>query len=132
MRVGPVFPQPLAPAIARVQPIADEGIDLPSGGVARLHEVRTDASDDGMILRFRYVADGFDPQTGTVDSVTDDLHRLCVAHAVPALHNAGLTDGHVVISLADQPSEFGVDDPEIRQVFEAFTIQGDLCIWEFF
>jgi hypothetical protein len=131
MRVVPELSLALA-GITRERPVADVGAVLPSGGVARLQELRTDATDGGVILRFRYVSEGFDPQAIAAQTVADDLHHLCVAHALPALREAGLEAGQVIISLADKPGEFGVADPEIRQVFEAFTINGDRCIWELF
>mgnify|MGYP003677213727 CR=1 FL=1 len=132
MRLGLEYPEPRVDSAGLMLSVADEGIALPSGGVARMQEMRTDVFDGGMILRFRYVSDDFDPQTGTADSVTEDLHHLCVTHSLPVLRMAGLSPKQVIISLADQPGEFGVADPEIKQVFEAFTIHGDRCIWELF
>lgn len=107
-------------------------IVLPSGTRAQLHEVLTDASSGGVVLRFRYVADGFDPQTVSQDDLTIDLHHLCVAQALAHVRSMGIIPGQVVISLADKPGQFGVADPDIRQVFEAFTIHEDRCIWEMF
>jgi len=64
--------------------------------------------------------------------VMEDLDWLCVTYALPRLSNIGPQPGRVVISLADRPSEFGVYDPAVIQVFEAYRSEGDTCIWEMF
>jgi len=55
-----------------------------------------------------------------------------VTYALPRLSNIGPQPGRVVISLADRPSEFGVYDPAVIQVFEAYRSEVDTCIWEMF
>ncbi|MEZ5913987.1 MAG: DUF6497 family protein [Paracoccaceae bacterium] len=38
----------------------------------------------------------------------------------------------VIISLAEAPVEFGVAAPEVAQFFEAYSRDGDRCVWEVF
>lgn len=107
---------------------AEPGIALPSGLRATLQEA---IWQDGPVARFRYVAPGLDG-AAPLEAVTADMEHLCAADAVARVEAAGLTSVRVMISLADRPSEFGVFDPDVRQVFEAFTVSDGACIWEEF
>lgn len=104
-----------------------ENIVLPSGLEAHLQEQLVGASGASPVDRFRFVAPGF---TGDaeLEVMMADLEFLCQSYALPRLENPG----QVIISLADQPSEFGHHDPEIRQVFEAYSIRDGQCIWELY
>jgi hypothetical protein len=111
----------------------EEALRLPSGLEARFHEVLTDRPEGGgLIYRFRYVAGAFDGGAGQLATLDDDLIWLCESHALPRISNIGPQPGQVVISLADRESVFGVYDPEVTQVFEAFRPEGGACIWEMF
>jgi len=110
----------------------DGVIALPSGLNARLQEVLTGRPGDGLVYRFRFVAEGFDPQAKDVETVLDDLTYLCNAYAVDRVSSIGPQPRQIVISLADKETEFGIADPSARQVFEAFSVQDDACIWEMF
>lgn len=103
-------------------------VTLPSGLEAVLQET---IHEEGPVLRFRYVAAGFDG-TAPLDAVAVDLEHLCAADAALRAHAAGVRDARLVISLADKPSEFGRFDPDIRQVFEAYRLENGICIWEAF
>lgn len=105
---------------------------LPSGLSARVQEVLTDRPGEGLTYRFRFVAEGFDPRAEDVETVVEDLEWLCTAYALPRLSDIGPQPRHIVISLADRETEFGVATPEARQVFEAFSVEDDTCIWEMF
>ncbi|WP_245770696.1 DUF6497 family protein [Roseovarius azorensis] len=106
----------------------DEALPLPSGLEARLQEVLTDRPGDGLVYRFRFVAEGF----AVSEAVLADLSWLCESYALPRLSNIGPQPARVVISLADKPSEFGIYDPDVTQVFESFSLQGGACVWELF
>ena len=96
--------------------------------VARAH-----ALDCGVC--FRFVAEGFAGVGDTdaqLETVLADLVWLCESYALPRLANTGPIPARVVISLADRPSEFGVFDPDVIQVFEAYRPQEGACIWEMF
>ncbi|MCZ7675353.1 MAG: DUF6497 family protein [Roseovarius sp.] len=103
-------------------------VTLPSGLVAVLQET---IREDGPVMRYRYVADGFD-SGAPLAQVAADLEHLCAADAAPRAAAAGLEAARLVISLADRASEFGRADPQLRQVFEAFRLENGTCIWEAF
>jgi len=111
----------------------EEALRLPSGLDARLQEMRTDRRmGSGLIYRFRFVAGGLEGGEAAFDRITTDLHWLCTEYALPRIAEIGPRPGRVVISLADRPVEFGIHDPEIVQVFEAFRPEDDTCHWEMF
>jgi hypothetical protein len=101
----------------------EERLALPSGQAARLQEVIRQA--DG-VARFRYVAPGFDG-AAPLEVVQADLAHLCAHHAAPRVAEEA---ARIVVSLADRPSAFGVFDPEVTQVFEAYRLENGACIWE--
>lgn len=110
--------------------VADEAVILPSGLEASLQEVLSDPT--GERYRFRFVAPGIgDGALGGMQLATDMQH-LCDAVAVPHLANTDVQEVEVVVSLAEQATEFGVATPEIRQVFEMFSVRDARCIWEAF
>lgn len=107
---------------------AQEVIQLPSGANAQLHEIiATDAEE----IRLRYVSQGFDSQGADPDALLQDMTFLCETSSL-VQRNAGDTPQYVVVSLANRAAPFGVLDEEVRQVFEAFTVLDDSCIWEAF
>ncbi|WP_397542339.1 DUF6497 family protein [Roseovarius salis] len=106
----------------------EERLALPSGLTARLQEV---IRQEGPVMRFRYVAPGFDRAAG-LSAIQADLEHLCAAHAAPRARAAGADGARIVVSLADRASEFGVFDPEVAQVFEAYRLENGVCIWEAF
>lgn len=101
---------------------------LPSGLRAELQEMIWNHPGQGLTYRFRFFADGFH-ETEDLEKVMTDLHHLCTHFVLDRLANTGPMPGQVVVSLADQPSDFGKFDPEITQVFEAFRIENNTCIW---
>lgn len=111
----------------------EEALRLPSGLEARFFEVLTDRpAGGGLIYRFRYVSEAFDADPEHLAALDDDLLWLCERHALPRISNIGPQPGQVVISLADRESAFGVYDPDVMQVFEAYRPEGGACIWEMF
>ncbi len=128
---GMIAPAQLAQAPGAA---AQEGaLRLPSGLEARLFEVLTDRpAGAGLVYRFRYVAPGFTAGAARLDSIAADLAWLCEEHALGRIANIGPQPGQVVISLADREAEFGVYDSAVAEVFEAYRIEGDRCIWEMF
>ena len=102
-----------------------EPIEMPSGLSGYLHEVIADESAD--IFRFRFVAPEFS-KAGKLEIVAADLEHLCAEIALREVSEGA----QIIISLADQPSEFGVAAPNVIQVFEAFRSESGRCIWEEF
>ncbi len=118
-------------AMAEITAKEEAPVTLPSGLEATLQEMLWDRPGGGLVYRFRFVAEGFEG-VDDIESVMADLEFLCNAYAIPRLANTGPKPGRVIVSLADQPSEFGVFDPEITQIFEAYSVQDNTCIWEMF
>lgn len=110
---------------------AEDAITLPTGEIARLHEVIDDVGEDQPIYRFRYVSDGFVPGALDADALLDDMTFLCQQGALPRMQTMGDVRP-VIISLADRAAPFGVLDSTVAQAFEAFSIDGNRCIWEAF
>ncbi|WP_297769603.1 DUF6497 family protein [uncultured Roseovarius sp.] len=113
----------------------EEALPLPSGLEARVQEVLTDRPGGGLTYRFRFVAEGFEApgnDSVSLERMQADLLWLCESYALPRIANIGPQPGRVVISLSDRPSEFGVFNPEVLQVFESYSPEGDTCIWEMF
>lgn len=118
--------------VAASQAWADDGVHLSSGALAELQEHLIEQGDDGLVHRFRFVSAGFDPSAGTPEAVMADLTTLCTDYVLPALADTDIRPDLVIISIADHAVEFGVVNPEVRQVFEAFSIRDGTCIWEVF
>lgn len=134
-RVGRAVALSVALAFAQGAAAQEEALPLPSGLTARVQEVLTDRPGLGLTYRFRFVAEGFGGVGDTdaqLETVLADLVWLCESYALPRLANTGPIPAQVVISLADRPSEFGVFDPDVIQVFEAYRPQEGACIWEMF
>ncbi|MEO1139090.1 MAG: DUF6497 family protein [Pseudomonadota bacterium] len=121
----------LAQATLAQDKAKEERLVLPSGIEAYLQEALRDYVGDGLVYRFRFVSGAF-TGTETFETQSQDLEFLCNSFAVSQLSGAGAVPSRVVISLADQPSEFGQFDPDIIQIFESFSLQDGACIWEMF
>lgn len=112
-------------------PATAEAVRLPSGGQVLLHEVITENGNDGAVTRLRYVTDGFAPDDMTPDVALDDMIYLCQNKVLN--DQPGPVEGRtLIISLADRAAPFGVMDSSIAQIFEVFTVQDSVCIWEAF
>lgn len=117
-----------APALSE----AGDDVVLPSGLTAYLQEMLWDRPGGGLVYRFRFVAPEFVADLQDFDVTRSDLEYLCNVVALPKLPNIGPEPSQIVISLADRESEFGVIDADLGQVFEAYSVQGDTCVWEVF
>lgn len=86
------------------------------------------AGDDGEALPAA-------PESVFRDPVHDDIIWLCEHRILPDVlaqaRSGGQRPGQVIISLADRESRFGSYDPEVLQIFEAFSIPADrdICEW---
>lgn len=125
-------------AQASGQSLADIGPDgpipVPSGQEVRLIEVVRDAAGpEGLTYRFRFLAPAIGPGGGVdFETAAADMQALCDGFALPRLPGIGPVPAQVVISLSDRPVAFGEAAPEAVQYFEAYSIEGDSCIWEVF
>ena len=108
--------------------------EVPSSQSVTLHEVLVDMVNGENWLRFRFVAPSIGADKGKVshDDAAKDIEHLCAAVAVPYIAEYDLKSDLVVVSMADQKTEFGETNPDATQLFEAFSVQNDICIWEAF
>lgn len=122
----------LAAALFLASPLA--AADVPSGQHLVLHEVLVDAQQSVTWLRFRYLA----PQIAsgaaqiTYAMAGEDMLHLCQNFALSYMRDHALTADKIVISFMDRITEFGHQDPDTIQYFEAFRPVDDGCIWDEF
>ncbi len=114
----------------------DAPIPVPSGQVVTLLDViHNEPGAEGMTVRFRFVAPAIAPG-GAVpfEAAAADMAHLCQTYALPRVLSGvvggGPAPAQIVISLSDLPVEFGASAPEVTQFFEAYSLDGDTCIWE--
>ena len=115
--------------------VVDDIPVLPSQADIEVLEFLQDATDpDAVVFRARYVMPAIARSGGGLDydDVAEDFVTLCEAHALPVIRADGFSPARIVVSLSDRVTEFGVADTEATQLFEAFIIEGDTCIWEQF
>lgn len=105
---------------------------MPSGQPIAFYESVMDRPAMGLTARFRFVA----PELGArldemgYDELEADLFALCEGYALPRISTP--EPSQIVISLAEAPTEFGVAVPDVVEIFEAYSPEGDTCIWEAF
>ncbi|MEO0752579.1 MAG: DUF6497 family protein [Pseudomonadota bacterium] len=104
---------------------AGADVEMPSGLTGHLQEIIVD--DAAARYRFRFVAPAFSTGAG-LETVAADLDHLCAEIALSEVPEGA----QIIISLADQPSEFGVAAPNVTQVFEAYRAENGRCMWEEF
>lgn len=117
-------------ALAQAAVAQEEVLSLPSGRQVWLQEVLTNEPSEGLAYRFRFVSEGFSTETADLEGLESDLDYLCNTYAIPRLPVIGPMPGQIIISLADKVSEFGIFDPDVSQVFEAYSVEDGHCIWE--
>tara|TARA_R110002072_G_scaffold40393_7_gene114580 strand:- start:530 stop:910 length:381 start_codon:yes stop_codon:yes gene_type:complete len=107
-------------------------IDVPSGQPIELQEVLIDEVGGEVWLRFRFIAPEIARDGGSINNevAAPDMMHLCATLALPYIAQYDLNGQIIVVSLADRITEFGVQDPDATQFFEAFRADGDTCIWE--
>jgi len=109
---------------------AADDIAVPSGLPLTLHEVITNRPGQGLTYRFRFIAPDITRDEMDYDTVEADMAHLCQAVALSHIPNTGPKPNQIVISIADRETTFGSPDPDATQFFEAYSIEGDTCIWE--
>ncbi|MGL4312336.1 MAG: DUF6497 family protein [Paracoccaceae bacterium] len=123
----------LPAAAQQLLPDAGAAVAVPSGQQVSFVEAFEDPDGPmGLTLQMRFVAPGIARAGGTVDFETAaaDMQVLCDALALPYLRDNGLQAMQIVIALSDMPVVFGQPTPEATQFIEAYSIEGDTCIWE--
>ncbi|WP_324751632.1 DUF6497 family protein [Roseovarius sp. Pro17] len=108
--------------------MAQDSLQLPSGAQAQLYEVIGQGTAE---VRLRYVSAGFDPRGADTELLLADMTFICETNVLEGASQYD-TPQNVIVSLADRPSEFGVLNTEVQQIFEAFSVDDNTCIWEAF
>ena len=98
----------------------------------RCHQVSQSHCTKCWSIRFVAPSIGADKGKVSHDDAAKDIEHLCAAVAVPYIAEYDLKSDLVVVSMADQKTEFGETNPDATQFFEAFRVQNDICIWEAF
>jgi hypothetical protein len=111
---------------------ADDAIPVPSGQKVRLLDViHNQPGPEGLTVRYRFLAPAIAPGGGVdFETASADMMHLCQTYALPRVREGGPQPMQIVISLSDAPVEFGAASPEVTQFFEAYSLDGDACIWE--
>ena len=126
----------LAAYVMRPAPaVQGAAISVPSGQPIGFKElISNERGPSGLTFRYRFIAPEIARDNGTIgfEEAAEDMQHLCETYALPRVASAGPLPSQIVISLADRDVEFGATDPEATQYFEAYSIDGETCIWEGF
>lgn len=108
--------------------------DVPSGQPVTLHEALIDDVNGQNWLRLRFIAPQIARSTGTIgyEVAEADIAHLCRHVGLPYAQEYDLRPHTIVVSLMDRAVEFGTQDAEATQFFDAFVIENGTCIWEAF
>lgn len=119
--------------LAAAPALAGEALRLPSGQEVTLLEVIGNSpGENGLATRYRFLAPAVARQGGTVDAdlAGNDMDWLCQNYALPRLSATGPRPEEIIISLSDRDVPFGQTDEAATQFFNAYSIDGDSCLWE--
>lgn len=124
--------------LAAVRPVSAQlpgpgvALSVPSGlAVQWLETLEDPEGPTGLTLRFRFVAAGIGAAY-TADQAAADLEALCAAYVAPQLANPGAEAAQVVLDIADRAVPFGEANEAAVQFFEAYSVQGGTCQWEYY
>ena len=111
---------------------SDDLLDVPSGQPVHFMEMLWDRPGGGLIYRFRFIAPEIGQEGREYEDVEADMQFLCESFALPRVANTGPQPSQIVISFSQEEVEFGVTTADITQFFEAYRIEDEACILEFF
>ncbi|GAB1362542.1 hypothetical protein MASR1M32_17780 [Rhodobacter sp.] len=112
----------------KAAPVGD-AVTVPSGREVQALDVITDLQGPaGATARFRFVVPGLKPD----EDAAADMQAVCDGYALPRIDGMVPTPQQIVITFADRAVPFGEPAPDAVQFFEAYSPQGDACIWEMF
>ncbi|GAA6207977.1 DUF6497 family protein [Cognatishimia sp. WU-CL00825] len=113
--------------------VLEETLAVPSGYAVQLQEKRVDQLPDGaQVLRLRFVMPAIARPDHVYSDVAGDFEALCNHLAWRVVGAQSKDIDHIVVSLSDRETDFGVSNSDATQYFEAFTLETDICIWEGF
>lgn len=105
---------------------------VPSEQPVTFLEMLSDTTASGLMFRFRFIT----PEIGQAGrdylDVEVDMQYLCETFAIPRVAETGPQPSQIVISFSQQETEFGVANEDVTQFFEAYRIEDETCILEFF
>jgi hypothetical protein len=111
----------------------DDLLSVPSGQPVTFQEMLWDRPGNGLVYRFRFVAPEIGQEGREYEDVEIDMHHLCETFAIPRLSpDVGPQPNQIVISFSQEETEFGVATADVTQFFEAYRIEDETCILEFF
>ncbi len=114
--------------------LAISGVDIavPSGQVVNFHEALWNMPGEGLTYRYRFIAPAISNPAQVLDlaDTENDMAYLCREYVLPRISGGGNNPNRIVISLSDKAAEFGVANPDVRQIFESYSLQDGDCIWE--
>jgi hypothetical protein len=108
---------------------------VPSGQRVQLLDIIWNSEGpDGPAPRFRFVAPAIARIGGSVgfETVKADLQYLCETFGLEQLSARGQTAPLVLMSMSDRAVAFGESNPDATQYFDAFVIEGQSCIREYY
>ncbi|HKK97360.1 MAG TPA: DUF6497 family protein, partial [Marivita sp.] len=111
---------------------ASEPLEVPSGQPVTFHEMLWDRPGAGLVYRFRFIAPEIGEEGREYQDVEADMHYLCEDFAVDRIATTGPQPSQIVISFSQSETEFGIANPDVTQFFEAYHIEDETCILEFF
>lgn len=112
--------------------VCAEELSVPSGQPVTFQEMLWDRPGSGLVYRFRFVAPEIGQEGREYEDVEIDMHHLCETYAIPRLSDLGPQPSQIVISLSREETEFGVAHDDVTQFFEAYRVEDETCILEFF
>ena len=111
---------------------SDDLLSVPSGQPVTFHEMLWDRPGGGLVYRFRFIAPEIGQEGREYEDVEADMKYLCETFAKDRIAATGPKPSQIVISFSQSTTEFGVADPDVTQFFEAYRIEDETCILEFF
>lgn len=136
MRIGTITQAAALAALISVPALAEGAeVALPSGRAVVFHDVIWgEPGPSGLAVRFRFLEADLAQVLETIpyDEIEADMAFLCETYALDRIANTGPQPHTVMISISDRPVEFGEPAPDVTQIFEAYSPDGDSCYWEGF
>ncbi|WP_299792118.1 DUF6497 family protein [uncultured Marivita sp.] len=105
---------------------------VPSEQPVTFLEMLSDTTANGLMYRFRFVAPEIGQEGREYQDVEVDMQFLCESFAIPRVADTGPQPSQIVISFSQKETEFGVANEDVIQFFEAYRIEDETCILEFF
>ena len=115
--------------------LAGDALTLPSGEKVTLIEVLNNVpGNDGLAVRYRFLAPQIARKGGTVDGDTagSDMEWICNNYALKRLPTNGPQPVEIIISMSDMDVPFGEEHPEATQFFNSYAITNGSCEWEMY